>query len=569
LVDKVDFASIVEYGYYADSNALDQMATMLGGSKIFMRDFDDYDLKSPSLLGKVAEPKVEWDFKDYKKSLKSQNVSYYDESTASVITLSLANKNSLLIPQSVKEVYLLTNYDFSKEYLASINHILVLAYSELSKNRIESAEKLLGTIYGEHPSFYEDLQVAFGKQRLEELKLKILESIKPNNPKVIEASKPKSVGKNTYSIMNLIEDLTSETDNKVLSYHERWSYNRIGAKRSTRKVLTSSDIKKLSQSKNVKEAEKVLKEVKVATFTPNNPKSGSSVSNITWNSERANISMLLRIDGKVSLPKNNVRLKEVDSFIFRNYSIVKDGIVNFNELPVKLTETTATKLKKKLGDKIEKLSDGNYVIYLMEIPVVNKSQIEKVNFEELAILSTDLLKNKFAQKYLNYLGKSINISSDEDSREYESFVEKYSESQIEYLKSVGVTPRNGFSPLTDKVDSEDFYFAPSIKVKIKSFSSIPSIESVVKKVSEKKSLTPSEKLLNNYINHYYDLYMKYGENEVKKEIVKVKSLVSKLNLSTSRMKFSALLSRKELPESTFSIDDFQVAVESVQVKESI
>ena len=55
---------------------------------------------------------------------------------------------------------------------------------------------------------------------------------------------------------------------------------------------------------------------------------GYPLNSFVWNEERANLGGLFQIDVKLTLPANKVGLKTVDSFIWRNYTIIKD-LVDF------------------------------------------------------------------------------------------------------------------------------------------------------------------------------------------------------------------------------------------------
>jgi len=80
---------------------------------------------------------------------------------------------------------------------------------------------------------------------------------------------------------------------------------------------------------------------------------------------------------------------------------------------------------------------------------------------------------------------------------------KYGEEANEFLKGLGLTEFNGFAP--KMVTSEaigDQVQVPLIELKAKGLSSLPSVNAVLTKIRDGKSLTASDKMLVGPINEY-------------------------------------------------------------------
>lgn len=138
--------------------------------------------------------------------------------------------------------------------------------------------------------------------------------------------------------MNLIKDL-GDYNCLFFPQHESFKYNRIGRKKIAKgSTLSDEDKKRLSEAVNVEEARMILKDLESKNvdlkFVNTNPNAGYDISDVVWNEERANLSIRVKYEGKVALPSNKFGLTEVDSYKYNTYSIVKDGLVNVEHLPI-------------------------------------------------------------------------------------------------------------------------------------------------------------------------------------------------------------------------------------------
>jgi hypothetical protein len=289
--------------------------------------------------------------------------------------------------------------------------------------------------------------------------------------------------------LDLIKDL-QEGDCKFYPYHSAFNYNRIGTKKVTKVELSDETKDALAKAKTLKEITQITSELSAPEFIyPDNAAEiGMSFDTLVWNQDRANLSVQTRLSGKVKLPKNELGLVEVDSFIYRNYTLVKDGIINVSEIPVSLDIKTFNKLN---GLKLIKSANGVTIIDISALPTINRSMAENPSAKKLANLEFDLIKVQVQQKYLKYL---------KDEEEKKNPVVKtsiWTPEAAEWLKTVGITENSGFAPKVEAIKSEDFYMAPTLKVKIEKTSTVPKISDFLKKVVSGKELNVIETLLEN------------------------------------------------------------------------
>jgi uncharacterized membrane protein len=112
----------------------------------------------------------------------------------------------------------------------------------------------------------------------------------------------------------------------------------------------------------------------------------------------------------------------IDTFITRNYTIVKDGIVNVKELPVKINSELYDDLKNKID--LPEYNDKFISIDLTKIPLINRKMVKTLSAKEYFNDNIQLLLLKAKQKvYKYYLSK---LESDVERRSG-AIIEKYGE----------------------------------------------------------------------------------------------------------------------------------------------
>lgn len=551
LSSKVDNVAIIEYGYYADSNKLSEMAEILGGSKIFSEDFDDYVITFEKLFEGAPANRISFDISSFKKSLRYQQLFSLNESTQSVTVFSSERKTEILIPENTGKLYCLTTEPVGDEAAfdpsdkLSLASIYAAAYVCADRMRYDVTEVIL--------SYLGDTYIinkycnAFGKQKLNEVKEELVSCAFDENNQFRDGKDDSYVPNSTaYCVLDMIDDLTSDDKNQVVVGHPEFNYSRIGAKSVAKKVLTEEQQTLLSKAGTKLKAEKVLDSVEEVNMRLVDQNAGYPISSLTWNETRANTSMLLKIPVILDLPKNEVGLTSVESFIFRNYAIIKDGILNVTQLPMYLTQETVKKLTDK-GVKISSLNapiHDSQTLYLVEfghLPIINKKRTESVKASALADDQAHLLYYQFVRKYVSYLKKS------EPAQETKSGT-NYTAEQYAYLKTLGIDSYKGYSPLTELDKSGDFYYATSLISAVEKFSSIPKIEDVLKKRESGKAFTRSEEFMN-FVMELVDNQVNLVGDVEKVELLKgmfddYSKNVNKLLSDIAQKKFSLILSRK-------------------------
>jgi hypothetical protein len=549
LQEKLTNTTIIEYGYYADSARLSEMAEMLGGTKILAEDFDAYVPTFESAIqGTVNTPKVEVDVKEIEASLRHPQFIYINPNTKSIHVI-VPNDGKLVIPFWVNSLITISKkvvgVNQKSGAKAEVENYYAAAYVMADTLKYDTVEEIL-TSLGD-TKFINMYQDAFGKQKLFAFQSSILNAIFDENSrgKIDPNYTPVD---SSYCVIDFFNDLMSG-NNQIKVVDPAFAYKRIGSKSVDKVVLTDSEKQKLATAKTKKDIDKVVAQAKERTVEMEMVNKGYPVSDFTWNEERANLSALVKIDVELTLPKNDLGLTKIPSFVFRNYTIIKDGILNINSLPVILDKPTFELLETKnveISD-VEVLSNDTYgcIIDISALPVVNRRRVRSIKMKKMTKLALQLIDYKFQLKYLGYLKKALGIS---DTTSGVHTALELTAKQRDYLESLGITSK-GYSPKKELDKSEDFYMALTLNSTFKGFTSIPIIEAIDKKIKSGKKLTPAEEYLQLVMAFVDKKYLSNAKGEAYKSAIN--SAFTALTIKKrkvaedlSQMKFAMIVSRK-------------------------
>lgn len=564
LENDIASSTFVEYGYYADSRALTQMASILGGEKISCDGFDEFepvfDAKiSSSVIGgkkNVVEITDKYLY-DFAFSISNGNVLLYN-----------IEDGKIMVGGDIKEIYFFSPVAVGSERM-SINEssdaaLYAAIYVLADKLLNDDAEKIFYALGDQ--GHYQMLVNAFGKQKLNAFKTSIKECVADVSKRFPAGSRAKiqKVDDNAYCLMNLIEDLGNIESCQFYPNHPEFTYNRIGRKKiAAGSVLTDEDKKRLSEAKDVNEASAILKELEEKKvdikFVTTNPDKGYPMTDLVWNEERANLSIRIYIEGDAILPKNKWNVDKVASFKYNTFTLIKDGIVNVEKLPVSYSDELVVILKTN-GVKYEVYNmkdnfNNTIVIDLTSLPLINRAMVKSVSAKELAKQEWELLKLQADKKVYDYYKKTLFPKTSK------SFVEMLGQDCANWLKEIGITDFNGFAPKTTQAESTDFYLSVNLTTKIKGLSSLPKVEDVVTKIKAGKELKLNEWIMADAIKKYLaqldsDMYKSFNEEQQKgvlKTYLETKSGIlnkqrRKILQEIAQIKFSLILSKKNFIE---------------------
>jgi hypothetical protein len=232
---------------------------------------------------------------------------------------------------------------------------------------------------------------------------------------------------------------------------------------------------------------------------------GVPVDALIYNEERPNVSVQVRREGVVNLKarKAGGHAKVPDAFptfTFRNYTIIRDGLVNVETLPLMLTKETLKKLKAAAipAAAMSTTNNGGVLINLRVLPIINRTMVKETSAKTLFELDYELTEARAAQKVYNtYLKDNF------EKRSSEGFKVLYGEEDANWLKEQGITDYSGFGPKGKQAAQQDVYMGKELHVALKGLSSLPTLKDVQTRIASGKH-TASSSLMAPYVQEVED-----------------------------------------------------------------
>ncbi|MDO8690535.1 MAG: hypothetical protein Q7R39_11090 [Dehalococcoidia bacterium] len=363
--------------------------------------------------------------------------------------------------------------------------------------------------------FIENFSGLFGKQAYSTFMEKAKAAAFNFKLRMIEGWNPKLVpAEDAFTVVELLAMLQEDSEARVLMDHPAFKYSRIGRQRvDVEDVLTpdqraqvaemvakiakakKSDLKKLNAKLDAL-VESFTKDALV--FEPDKALAakGYALGGLVWNSERPNVSFRVKKEGVVSLKARmtNAPLEITENvedtfrtFQYRTYTVVKDGLINLEVLPMHLSLTTLDRLSgleekgllQRGAFRCDPQNHDVMLLDLLKIPVINRRMVQTISAKAFITKQYALLSAKAEQKVLNHF-----VAEKCPEKESASFKETYGEAGALWLKEQGITDYSGFSPPhTVQAPATDVYRAKEMTVLLKGLSSLPAMKDVLDRMA--------------------------------------------------------------------------------------
>lgn len=500
-------ATFVEYGYYADRPLLTQMAEKSGGTLIFAEDFDRYEpaleaaLTKKILSAKRVELPIQGDpIGGFVFALGDGDITTYRVENGTAMVPETLTSVGYVCTSPVGESH--PNNDTTTAYLYGAMSL----YGARMKSDV-----ILGLLRGTGDvAFIEQYAGLFGKQAYSDFMETTRAAAFDATKRLTKGCDPNRIPReDAYTVLDFLRDLAGNNENRLLLDHETFRYNRIGRARvDATTVMTQEDraaVTKLTDemqtAKDPKRVSELALEIAALTskpealrFNPTPAPDGYSVMNLTYNEDRPNISVLVKRTGTVDLSGRNPPEgipQTLETFVYRNYAVVKDGLVNVKTLPCRLSGATREILAGAIRDGRAPegflTQEGEVVlVHLDKLPVINRQMVREVSaksfFEKQYELTRVQAAAKVYRAFLKEHGKE---------RKSEGFGVLYGEANAEWLKLQGITDYGGFAPKSVQSEATDFYLGKELKVSLKGLSSLPTLKVARENIQKGKINAPT------------------------------------------------------------------------------
>jgi hypothetical protein len=480
---------IVGYGNYYNRQLLGEMAEWFGGTLIHAHDLPQFNLQMADFLNGVVdlEPRIE--------------VALENADLLHGLVFSVQDRNVVVLePQQGRVVF--TPYKAKENFLYTLSTTRPVDGHEveMSDNEVTSggrAEAIVKAVYAAallmsqrckvntaldllnktgDVAAIDALNSAYTNDEYGRAEAVLAASISGPSKRFAKGRKANYLpNPDAFCMLDLVDLLKNDPASRIWPRHKAFDYNVIGAQHE--------------------EVEGTLK------FTHLSDNLEVPLEGLVWNQTKLNLSMRVQIPGIVALPEDCAKHGlggNYPTFVWRAYTLIKDGFLNMDKLPVTISEEVFTKLQQEgvIENTVEwvAINDEPVILNLAAIPVMNRAIGDGKDKS-----AVELCRKAYREIQLEAIQKVISdrLSDLNDCVPKPKGV--LSPETEEYLESKGIT-KNGFSPkVGSAVKTGDFYMAKEFEIKVKGFSSHPKVSEVMTKTAAKKALTPREELINEGI----------------------------------------------------------------------
>ncbi|MGL4353030.1 MAG: VWA domain-containing protein [Aeromonas popoffii] len=496
-----DNITIIEYGWHCNRELLKEMATVTGATHVFAEGQEEYQVELETAMN-GSMPKIRVDF-----SIVHTHAVYVEGTRFNVLTATSDEDhpvNFVYVPEDVSRLWVMSDNEI--EFVGGVADIqtayvvALFGVHTMNPDLVWAALKKTGDV-----RFINQFNNCFTKQDYTNIKNDLVCAIQDDNLRGLDGIDYNLVPAEDATTVVDVLTFLAENDVQVLTSHPMFSYKRIGRKALQKEDDTEDQLAEAISEAKTKEERKALA-LKLAEhedwnpeFTPDPESKGIvDISNLVYNSERPNVSIQTVQQGTVLVPewaqKKYGVPEEIETWRFRNFAIVKDGIINMKALPIASDDPTLVKrLKKELGVKVIRRR-GVPVVILEGVPLVNRLMTKNITASQFFADHVRLESLKARQKVLKHFLREI-----VGPVNTVGLASKYGSEAATFLSGYGIRDY-GFSPKSTAAESTDVYMSRELRIKIKGASALPAIDAVLKKLVTKHNT--ADKLVFKEIMEY-------------------------------------------------------------------
>jgi len=234
------------------------------------------------------------------------------------------------------------------------------------------------------------------------------------------------------------------------------------------------------------------------------PDEACPISGIVLNENRPNISMRIKKKGTLHLDVSDRPSglpTSVRAYQWRNFTLVADGIVHLDLLPVllpsaKYEEMKITEIYRQFlaMNVVRGIAPGGndhvkLVLALEVVGLTNEAMTTQPSGKALFDRELDLLRHRIDQKVYNHYRKASAVDAVDPA-----LAHVFGEEEAKWLLDKGFKA-GLYQPKTARAEATDSYKGVELQTAIKSFNSLPKIDEVLERQKTGKKLTPAMEVM--------------------------------------------------------------------------
>lgn len=502
--------TFLEYGYYCNRPLLEKMAEATNALHTFTETYADYEPAFEAVISANTAKRIEVNVGD------ATHVVYIDGDRIYTVN---ATNSIVLIPESISTVWAISNDAIETvDTLEDEQLLYVVLYNAIHTMNPDLAWKVLKKL-GDI-KLIKAYDNCFTKQDYSNAKDMISDAVIDSSKRFLEGVNYNMVpDENAITLSDVIKTLINS--NAMIDIKsEYFSYNRTG-RASVQKDDDTIDklSEQIANASTVEERKELAMQLALhEEWTPKfeNTETLVPMNKLVGNGSRPNISIQTDMKGVVAIPLSaqveHGLPSEIATKIYRNYTVVKDGIINMKSVPVIVPVETLAELDALAVPYTVYTSERSIVgevainVDLTSAPLVNRAMTKGLSGETFMHNAVKLQGLKARQKVLKFyreelVGKVNAVG----------LTNLYGADAAKFLSENGIRDY-GFAPKTTRAESTDMYMSKELNVKIKGLSALPAVNAVLKKIATGKKLNAADHLMYIAIQDFDTAKSLYGED---------------------------------------------------------
>jgi hypothetical protein len=211
------------------------------------------------------------------------------------------------------------------------------------------------------------------------------------------------------------------------------------------------------------------------------------INGIVLNKNTPNVSISYTVTETVTLPDNKWGMGSYKGETVRNKNVISSGILNMIAMEVILTDEAQWDYLSECVNE-PWTGEGTYTLDFESIPVFDRPETTNANIlEDLAARSLELLLQQAHEKVFKD-AVADELAADKNAK----MLERFTQDQIDFLKEQDIGPNGYSPTGTTTVHNGDVLIQTHLLTKIKGASSLPKVSAVEAKIAGGKKLNAAD-----------------------------------------------------------------------------
>lgn len=511
-----DAVTFLEYGWYCNRPLLTKMAELASGTLIFSENYVSLEENMKKSLSGTSARKISITLCDEARQRFKigRDICFYVNPVGDIVITPVIHDGSVLSVQVPDGV--VSNLEFlildAESDPKNLSQDQLFQYLWVAVSRMLDAPKwallkILGDV-----RIIRLLGNCFSKQDYSAALEAISGCIKNPSLRFLDGFDPTLIPDfNAFTVLDAAR-LLSDGENFIDIDHKDFNYQRTSVGTTARNPAAQEieDLKaQIQAATNPQDVVDLAKRLAALNlweprFVPDPSPFGVSATGLVFNEERPNVSVMVERTGTIAIHEDQQKQFGLPDMVttktIRNYTLIRDGILNVSALPCFLDRATWDALaahgllsstlsqdKNQPAPAWTPHPDNPEVstviwVRLDRAPLINRNMVSGLKSDTFIAGHIKLQELKALQKVVNGYVKDVM-----GLQNAQKLAALYGDAAAAWLSSVGIRDY-GFSPLGDAAPSGDVYMAKKLSVSFAGASSLPSLKDLAAKVDGKKKL---------------------------------------------------------------------------------